>query len=636
MNALWLRAGSRVTAILLAAFVLLLVGATPAWAHSELERSDPPNGGVIAVGRSTFTLWYTEAISAEASSFELRTSDGQPVAMKASVSDANDVGIVRLTTQPLAKATYELDWKVLASDDGHTTHGSVVFGVGTRPAVVAPSAGGIPDPSGLLLRWVDLSAIMLAIGAVVVSARVFRSMGVTAGAARRRSLFVAAVAAGVAVLAGAITPFLLTQRGGGSLGEWFDATWATLSDTGWGHLWLARELALVVAAVAMLGAARAENTRRQIRVAAVALVAVVGLESWAGHAASLPSGSVVAVAASAFHLAAAGVWAGGLATLIICLLPMMRRQLDARRVILESAWRAFGPVAALATVVLVASGIYEAGAHIPDLSFVTSTVYGGTVAVKLVLVVVALILAGINTVLVNPRLAARLAPRLTIRVRRLLGLPLAAAPLTLRRFTRVVAAELLILVVAVGAAGLLTSVPTAREVATATRQTVLHTATVDGLFVTFEQVAAGPTQSRLIVRARSIVKLEQAPVTSVAVTLTGPTEKRDVTFEQIEPGRYEAETATTNPGAWTASLTLGREGLPPAVTQISWTVSADSTGNILPLQLVTTAVAVLLLAAMVGAVMLIRRRRRGGESEPSESLLLPTATREREEVGSGR
>ncbi len=656
MTRFWLRVGSRLSAILIAAFVLLLIGATPAWAHSELERSDPPNGGVIAVGRSTFTLWYTEVISAEASSFELYTSDGKRVAVRASVSEANDAGIVRLSTPPLEKATYQLDWKVLAADDGHTTHGSVVFGVGTRPAVIAPSAGGIPDPSGLLLRWVDLSAIMLAIGAVVVSARVFGRLGEQGRVARRRALLLGTLGAGVAVVSGAITPFLLTQRGGGSFGEWFDATWATLSDTGWGHLWLAREVALVITAAALYRATRSGNTVNgpansmggRLRIAVVALGAVVGLESWAGHAASLPSGSVVAVFASATHLVAAGVWVGGLATLVICLIPMMRHRPDTRRGILESAWRAFGPVAAVAAAVLVATGIYEAGVHIPDLSFAVSTVYGGTVVVKLVLVIVALLLAAINTVLVSPGVVARVAPRLAPRVGRLLGLtpaPLRSAPLPsvpvtssprrLRRFATVVAAEALILVVAVGAAGLLTSVPTAREVATATRQTVLHTATVDGLFVTFEQVAAGPSQSRLIVRARSIVKLEPAPVTRVQVTLAGPTNKRDVTFEQIEPGRYEAETATPTPGAWSASVVLEREGLPAAMTKIGWTVSADSTEGVRPLQLVTTAVALLLLAAMVGALLLIRRRR--AEAVATPELHPPvTPTRETEEVGSRR
>ena len=603
MTGSWLRGGSRGTAILLAVFIVLLFGASPAWAHGGLERSDPPNGGVVAIGRSALTLWFTEPIAESASTFELQTSDGVRVALTVSVSDTDGGGIVRIGTQPLAKATYLLNWRALSTEDGHSTSGSVLFGAGTRPEVVASAAADAPDPPGLILRWLDLSAIMLAIGALAASGRVFDSMGEIGNTLRRRARVIGALAACAAVVSGAITPFLLTQRGGSSLGLWFDATWATLTGTPWGHLWLAREIAIVIAAAALVRATRPGGAGGRVQIAAVALAAVVCLEAWAGHASTLPSRSALAAIASASHLVAAGVWAGGLTILAICLIPVMRRRPDLRGQILASAWRAFSPMAAVATVVLLATGLYEAGRHSPDLRSVASTVYGGAVAGKLALIAVALILAGINTLLVNPRLAAR--------VGRVLGRPAGWAPVPLRRFTLVVAAEILVLVVAVGAASVLTSVPTAREIATATRQSVLHTATVDGLFVTFEQLPAGPDQSRLIVRARSIVKLEQAPVNGVSVILAGPAgTTNSVSLERIEPGRYEAETATPTTGAWTASVALQRDGLPAAVTLVGWTVSAASPDRAGPLEVVTSGLAVLLLAAMLGAVGLTRRRKK--------------------------
>ncbi len=607
MSGYWLRAGSRVTAVLLAALVVLLFGATPAWAHGGLERSDPPNGGVVAVGRTALTLWFTEAITASASTFELQTSDGIRVVLTASVSETDSGGIVRIETPALEKATYLLDWKVLSTEDGHVSNGSVSFGVGTRPAVLASTAGGIPDVPGLLLRWVDLSAIMLVIGALAVSGRVFGSMGEPGNSPRRRSILIAAVAAGVAVLAGAIAPFLLTQNGGNSLGAWLAATWDTLTDTGWGHLWLGRELALTVMAVALFAATRAgvKGLRRTIspmKVAVVALAVAVGLESWVGHSSTLPTRSALAAFASASHLVAAGVWAGGLVILALCLMPVVRRSRQARGPILASAWRAFSPMAAIATVVLLATGLYEAGRHIPELSSVASTLYGGTVAVKVALVTVALALAGINTLLVNPPVVAR--------VGRVLGRPAGWTPVPPRRFPTVVAAEVLILALAVGAAGVLTSVPTAREIASATSQPVIQTATVDGLFVTVEQVAAGPAQSRLIVRSQSVVKVEALPVNAVDVSLTGPTgATTTVSLDRIEPGRYEAETAKPTLGDWTATVALQRDGLLPAVTQVGWTVSAPGPDTAGPLEVVTTGLAVLLLVALSGVVGFTRRRR---------------------------
>jgi hypothetical protein len=193
------------------------------------------------------------------------------------------------------------------------------------------------------------------------------------------------------------------------------------------------------------------------------------------------------------------------------------------------------------------------------------------------------------------------------------------APLALRRFPTVVAAEILILVVAVGAAGLLTAVPTAREIAAATKQTELHTATVDGLFVTFELLSSGADQSRLIVRSHSTVKVEQAPVSAVSVTLSGPDgATRTVLLERIEAGRYEGETAQPTPGAWEAALALKRGGLPDAVTQVGWTVSAARPEGASSLEVVTSALAILLLTATLGAVGFARRRKPDNTSSRPE------------------
>ncbi|MEP7034156.1 MAG: copper resistance protein CopC [Actinomycetota bacterium] len=591
------------TAILIAAFIVLLSGASPAWAHSGLERSDPPNSGMVAVGRSALTLWFTEAISPSASTFDLHTSDGVKVAVKVTVSGAGGGGFVQIRTEPLARATYVLDWRVLSLEDGHPLGGQVLFGVGMRPAALAAAAGGgLPEVPGLFLRWFDLSAIMLTIGALAVSGRVLASMGEGGIGPRRRARRIAAVAASVAVISGAITPFVRTRGGGSSVEVWLDATWSTLIGTPWGQLWLAREVALVIAAGALWRwAVRRDGSGRWLRLAAVALAVMVCLGAWAGHASALPNRSWWAAVASASHLVAAGVWAGGLVVLAIALIPAMRRNPDTRGPILASAWRAFSPLAAAATVVLLASGLYESGRHIPDLGAITSTVYGAAVTAKTVLMVVALALAGINTMLVNPRLAAR--------VGRILGRRSGWAPLPLARFGKVVAAEVLVLVVAAGAAALLTSVPTAREVATTTRASTLHTANVDGLMVTFEEVPAGPDQSRLIVRTRPTVKLAPTPVSGVELLLVSPRgTTTKVSLAPIEAGRFEAETAKPTPGAWKASLALQRDKMPVAVTQVGWNVAAERPEGARPLETVTTTLASLLLLALAGAVGFSRRR----------------------------
>ncbi|MCW2768128.1 MAG: hypothetical protein JWO11_4087 [Nocardioides sp.] len=599
------RVGGRRAAIVIAAIGVFLLGAAPAWAHSELERSDPPNGGMVAIGRSTLTLWFTEAITADASSFDLHTQDGAAVAVTVSMSEAEGGGVVQVEADPLEKATYVLDWRVL-SVDGHPSTGSVLFGVGIRP--VAPASGSnLPEAPAVLLRWLDLSAIMLAIGALTVSGRVLGALGDKRSASRRRARFTGALAAGVAVVSGAITPLLGT-----------DATWATLADTSWGHLWLAREAALVVAAGALASMGiHADDSRARVRTAAIALTAVALLEARAGHAASLSSGSGLATVASAAHLVAAGIWAGGLAVLAWCLLPIMRRNPHARGPLLGSAWRAYSPRAAIAAVVLLATGLYEAGRQLPDLHSVTSTLYGGAVAGKTALLALALALAGINTLLVHPRLAEP--------VGRFLARPPGWAPVSLRRFVIVVVAEVVVLCVAVAAAALLTSVPTAREVDTAAQVTAPQTTNADGLFITFEAVPAGRDRSRVIVRAESTVKPGPGPIRGIEVLLVAPDgTSADVTLHPVELGRYEAEIEAPGPGAWEAWVAVQRTSVPDAVATIRWTVRAAAPASAGRLEVTTTALAALLLTGLGGAVGILRRRR-----------LPPATPRDRVTAGAG-
>ena len=597
------RVAQRLVTVLVAALVVLLLGASPAAAHGELARSDPPAGGTVAVGRTELTLWFTEPVDARTSTVALRTIDGADVPV--SVSTTGDASVLEVQTAPLARATYVLDWRTLSLEDGHQSRGSVVFGAGVRPSVV-PTTGtvGLPAAPTVVLRWLDLCALMLTIGALAVSGRVLRSTGEPGHGARRRARVVAALAAGTAAVCGMLAPLLLTRDTAGFRPA---AAVDLLTGTPWGHLWSARWLALVVAAVALARwAATRDGSRPLVRTALVALAAVVGLEAVAGHAATLPARSAPAALASASHLVAAGVWAGGLAVLVVCLVPLLVRDASARGALVTSAFRAFSPIAAAAAGVLLATGLYEAGRHVPDLGALSTTAYGVAVVGKSALLAAALALAGVNTLLVNPTLAARVGHRL--------GRPAGWVPVPRRRFPALVGAEVLVLVVAVGAAAVLTSVPTAREVASASRDTTVHAADVDGLFVTFEVVPAGSEVSRLVVRVRSTVKPEPAPVSAVEVLLEGPGGTTRAALDPVEPGRYEADTAAPVPGTWTASVAVQRGDLPIAVTQTRWTVARPAPDRPDAPELVTTALAVLLLVGTAAAVLRTRRRAEGAAS----------------------
>ena len=590
-------------AVLFGALVMVLLGASPASAHSELERSDPANGGMVSVGRTDLTLYFTQTMDPGSSTFDLHTLDGVEETVEVSSTDANGGSVVTITTAPLKRATYVLDWRVLSREDGHATRGSVLFGVGIRPVVVPTSGLGLPETKALVLRWLDLVALLMAIGAVAVSFRVLDALGESGAAARRRGRYIALLAAGTAVVTGILTALVSTQSSDLSTSAWIDTTWKTLTGTPWGHLWLVREVALVVAALALVVWTVRHGSPARLRMIAMgALLVAAWMEGWAGHAAALPSRTFLAIFVAAVHIIAAGVWAGGLIALALCLVPLNRRDPQRRGPIVTTAWRAFSPMAALAAVVLLASGLVESGLHVTGVDSIVSTVWGAVLMAKVALLVLALGFAGINTMLVNAGIAAT--------VGRVLRRPAGWVPVPPRRFSLLIGLEALVLIVAVGAAALLTSVPTAREVDTAEKPSAPYVSNVDGLFVTFEELPASPDQSRVIVKASQVTLPAPGAISGADVALVGPDGTPvPVTLKEFEPGRYEGVTPKPAPGAWQATVSIHRAGAADAVMPVEWRVDPPRGDVLRPLELTTMALALVLLSGTAGAVVIVRRKR---------------------------
>ncbi len=589
----------RGAAVLLVALLLALIAPTAAQAHSELQRSDPLDGGVVPEGRTSLTLWFGEPVTAASSSFVLRSEDGSLVPTQVT-AEGGATTVLELTTEPLARQTYTLDWRVFSVDDGHTTSGTLAFGAGIRPQTPASRGTHSPPVVLLLVRWVDLTALLAALGALTVGGRV---LGTAGASARRRARSIGVVGAMTALYAGLVTPFLRTFDSTQGLQLWLDQTLMTLTATPSGRWWLGREVALAVAVVSLtLWRRAAGRPTRAALVATVALVAAAGCEAWAGHASGLPTDSTVIALAATAHVVAAGVWAGGLGVLAWCLVPALRAARGDRRALLVPVWRAYSPLAAVSTGVLLATGLLEAGRHLPDLGAVTSTLYGAAVAGKTLLVLLALAFAAVNTLTVHPTLLGRIATKL----------PSALTSRTSRRtprgFARTVTTEVVVLGLAVGLAAVATSTATSREEIDARRPTTVHVEQADGLFVTFEEVPGGPGKGRLIVRTRSLVRPNPSPVVGVDVELDGPGGSQTlVPLATTDPERYEGTTAEPTVGTWTATVKVHRRNAPDTTTASSWTVEPTSADHGGGFERATSVLAGLLLGAT--ALFVARRRR---------------------------
>lgn len=109
------------------ALTLGLGTASVALAHAKLVKSDPPAGGE-AKDKSNIELTFSEAISGKLSGAEVKDSAGAKVA-STSMADQNNKGLMVMTKAPLKPGAYTLDWRAVASDDGHRTTGTLAFTV---------------------------------------------------------------------------------------------------------------------------------------------------------------------------------------------------------------------------------------------------------------------------------------------------------------------------------------------------------------------------------------------------------------------------------------------------------------------------------------------------------------------------
>lgn len=136
----------RLVAATVAACAVLLLGATPASAHTRLQGSDPADGSSVADAPGSVSLQFTGDIRAEFATLGVVGPDGTQYRTGA-VSAAN--GLVSTAVSPLGPVgEYRIGYRVV-SDDGHPVAGTVSFTLtapGPGAALTAPSAALPPAP----------------------------------------------------------------------------------------------------------------------------------------------------------------------------------------------------------------------------------------------------------------------------------------------------------------------------------------------------------------------------------------------------------------------------------------------------------------------------------------------------------
>jgi copper transport protein len=337
-------------------------------AHAGLTAAEPALGATLGAAPQALTLSFSEQPEASLSEVVVLGPGGAEEQLGSAKPLAGNPLALSVPLRPLRRGVYTVDWKIVSAVDGHATGGTYAFGVRASPrGIAATSATESASTSKLelLARLAFLVGVVALLGGAVA--------GVARFGGRSGSDLALAAAGWAASLAGLLLLAAAQRRtAGSSLGE--------LLDSSVGHALLWRALGLAAAGLGLLVAWRAPRLRRLgLAIAALGGLGAIVAHVAAGHAAAGSWPAAIAIAVQSAHFAAAGVWFGGLAALLLG----VRGAPSADK---AAAVRRFAAVALGALLVVVATGTLRAIDELSSWGDLVSSGYGRAVVAKLLLV----------------------------------------------------------------------------------------------------------------------------------------------------------------------------------------------------------------------------------------------------------
>ena len=434
-------------------------------AHAVLVDTSPANGAVLERAPERLRVRFDERVGLIPTSVRMYDSEAAQV----EVGDPTQAvdGLVEVTVpEALPDDTYTVAWRVL-SEDSHPIRGAFVFsvgepvqgGVGVADRILDADAESAAVDFGLwLARFVGLAAILACVGGAAVLAFVVPSPDT-----RTRTVWLAlGLSASVLVI---VTFALISLTGvkvaGLGLLDVRDVTTAReVLETDFGKTWVVRALlALALAAVAF--AASRRPSERWIVPSVLLASCIAVTPALSGHA-RVEGG--LAIFSDAVHVAAAGVWVGGLAFLSLLLVEAGGRRWPLASQVVPR----FSLLALVAVAAVLVSGTVSGILEVGSFGGLVDTTYGRVLLAKVALVVPLLGLGAYNRLVAVPALRAE-----------------RDVPVLRRRFANVVGAELALMVVVVALTAVLVAEPPPKADAavTVTREgeigPYLYTLTVD-------------------------------------------------------------------------------------------------------------------------------------------------------------
>lgn len=380
---------------LVATLLLAGVMAAPvAHAHAALVGSDPADGAELVRAPSEVVLRFSEPVEMPPEAIRVFGSDKERVD-DGSPGHGADRSMLRVgLSVGLPDDVYTVTWRAISADS-HVVRGSLSFTVGDPGDISSVAVADLPGEQSETgweavaagLRWLTYLGTLLAVGVTVFLLLVHDR------ALRERHRLVRLVRGGVVaaiaatVLAIPVQAVLASGLGAPAMVDVGQLGAAAGSGFGVSALIRVVGLAVLVAAVAWLW--------RRWAVGAAVAGALTALLSFlfAGHTVTTEPRWLV-LGSNLAHTLAGSVWFGGLVALAVVLHGRRRAGADAAagaRLVAR-----FSLLATVTVLVVVAGGVALGWAEIRGWRGLFTTVYGGTLLAKVVLVSAILAIGAYN------------------------------------------------------------------------------------------------------------------------------------------------------------------------------------------------------------------------------------------------
>jgi copper transport protein len=414
--------GHRIALLILVLLLLSTSGTTSA--HGYLIRAIPEDRSVLQRAPTRLQYWFSENLEPQFSAITVRTPTGEAIATGGLAPDNPALLTVRLP-RDLPDGAYIADMRLAFASDGHVVAQSNVFFVGQVVADVT-GAAATNQANGLEVVWrtLVLSATLLLFGAFMLYSVVlvpawgnpdYRAGLLPPRLMRRLNLIISAALVvtlagnGLALLQQAMVFFNADLGQVVSQGLWNVARIGTR----FGDVWNVRLLLLILVAglhgISLFYWSEQPETVRPFWSAnAWGMALVVGSFSVTSHAAGSTLWPWLGIALDWLHALAVGVWAGGLAALVLVLPTALAPYTgDDRRMALLAALRRFSRLAVVCVALVITTGLYSAAAWITKPADLTQTSFGSALLVKLVLVAALLLVGLAHHIALRPERYAR-------------------------------------------------------------------------------------------------------------------------------------------------------------------------------------------------------------------------------------